>query len=91
MRVFLSLILLVPAAAHAAGDLFLLQSPDGRRLVTAAESRTPIVLDGALDEEVWRLAEPADGFVQAEPHEGDAASEPPKSASPSTAMRCISA
>src|SRR6059058_2160341 len=53
-----------------------LQSPDGRRMVHAEESRAPIVVDGALDEEAWRLAEPADGFIQAEPHEGQAASEP---------------
>src|SRR5262249_20884987 len=48
---------------------------DGRRTVAAAETRTPITLDGALDEPVWRDAEPAAGFVQAEPHEGQPASE----------------
>src|SRR3954466_2748882 len=52
-----------------------LQSPDGRRIVTAVESRAPIVLDGALDEEVWRAGQPADGFIQAEPHEGQPATE----------------
>ncbi len=52
-----------------------LQSPDGRRVVTAVESRAPITLDGALDEEAWRDGEPADGFVQAEPHEGQPATE----------------
>jgi hypothetical protein len=51
------------------------QSPDGRRVVIAAEAHAPIALDGALDEEVWRLAEPAADFVQAEPHEGEPASE----------------
>ena len=65
---------LTPAASRAA-DLFQLQSPDGRRVVTAVEVRAPIVLDGALEEEAWRTAAPADGFVQAEPHEGDQASE----------------
>src|SRR5262249_50306450 len=68
--------LLLPAALLAAGAPFQLQSPDGRRMVHAEEARTPIVVDGALDEEAWRLAEPADGFIQAEPHEGQAASEP---------------
>jgi hypothetical protein len=48
---------------------------DGRRTVAAAETQTPITLDGALDEPVWREAEPAGGFVQAEPHEGQPASE----------------
>jgi hypothetical protein len=65
---------LTPAASRAA-DPFQLQSPDGRRVVTAVELRAPIVLDGALEEEAWRTAEPADGFLQAEPHEGDQASE----------------
>src|SRR4029450_730260 len=49
---------------------------DGRRTVTAVETRGSITLDGALDEEAWRLAEPATDFVQAEPHEGQPASEP---------------
>jgi uncharacterized protein DUF5916/cellulose/xylan binding protein with CBM9 domain len=53
-----------------------LQSPDGRRLVTAVETRTPITLDGALDEAVWHAAEPAADFVQAEPHEGQPATDP---------------
>jgi hypothetical protein len=62
-------------AAFAADASFQLQSPDGRRIVTAVEARAPIVVDGALDEEAWQLADPADGFVQAEPHEGDEATE----------------
>src|SRR5207253_3269042 len=49
---------------------------DDRRTATAIETTTAITLDGALDEEVWRTAEPAADFIQAEPHEGDPASEP---------------
>jgi hypothetical protein len=49
---------------------------DGRRTVTAVETHGSITLDGALDEDAWRLAEPATDFVQAEPHEGQPASEP---------------
>ena len=49
---------------------------DGRRTVTAVETRGGITLDGALDEEAWRLAEPATDFVQAEPLEGQPASQP---------------
>src|SRR5437899_7123017 len=45
------------------------------RLVTAVETRTPITLDGVLDDEAWISAEPATDFVQAEPHEGQAATE----------------
>ena len=32
-------------------------------------------MDGRLDEDVWRAAAPAGDFVQAEPHEGQAATE----------------
>src|SRR2546427_10017806 len=63
-------------AERAALYRVIVQSPDGRRIVTAAETRAPIALDGALDEEVWRAAEPAAEFVQAEPQEGQAATEP---------------
>jgi hypothetical protein len=68
------LVAAIPLRA-ADGGLLQLQSPDGRRTVGAAESRTPITLDGALEEEVWRVAEPAGDFIQAEPHEGTAATE----------------
>ena len=65
------------AALGAAGTnpSVVLQSPDGR-VVTAANARAPITLDGSLDEEVWRAAVPAADFVQAEPHEGQPATEP---------------
>ena len=64
----------IPVIAAAAADLPF-QSPDGRRAVAAGEARTPISLDGVLDEDVWRATEPATGFLQAEPHEGQAATE----------------
>jgi hypothetical protein len=51
------------------------QSPDGRRAVAVAEARNPITLDGSLNEEVWKTAEAATDFVQAEPHEGQPATE----------------
>jgi hypothetical protein len=69
------------AAADGAATLQL-SGADGRRTLTAIESRAPITLDGTLDEEAWQLAQPATDFVQAEPHEGQAASEP-------TAVRVI--
>jgi hypothetical protein len=59
----------------AAGADLPFQSPDGRRTVDAVEARSPITLDGALDEEVWRIAVPAAEFLQAEPHEGQPATE----------------
>src|SRR5436305_7667993 len=66
--------LLVAAPVAAASDIPF-QSPDGRRTVGAVEARSPIVLDGALDEEVWQTPDPAAGFIQAEPHEGQPATE----------------
>jgi hypothetical protein len=45
------------------------------RIATIVETRTPITLDGVLDEEVWQTAEAATDFVQAEPHEGQPATE----------------
>ena len=51
------------------------QGGNGRRGVMAVEAAAPIVVDGALDEQVWRDAEPAADFVQAEPHEGEPATE----------------
>ncbi len=44
--------------------------------MSVVETRAPITVDGALDEEVWQSAQPAGDFVQAEPHEGQAATEP---------------
>ncbi len=51
------------------------RSADGRLLVTATESLTEIRLDGILDEDAWRRATPVSGFVQAEPREGEPATE----------------
>ena len=52
-----------------------LLSADGRRTMTAAQVQGSITLDGSLDEEAWRHAEPAGAFLQAEPHEGQPATE----------------
>src|SRR5205809_6767012 len=60
-------------AAWAAEIAF--QSQDGRRTVVAAEARTRITLGGVLDEDVWRPAVPAAGFVPAEPDGGEAATQ----------------
>lgn len=52
-----------------------ISSPDGRRQVTAVQTATPVTVDGALDDEVWSRATPATGFIQADPLEGQPASE----------------
>jgi len=64
-----------PAAVWAADSPLTAQSPDGRRQVAAAPANGPITLDGSLDEAAWRTAAPAGAFVQAEPHEGEPATE----------------
>ncbi len=46
-----------------------------RPTLTALPVTEALRLDGRLDEAVWRLNPPAGGFVQAEPREGEAASE----------------
>jgi hypothetical protein len=67
---------LLVTAAPVYAERLAVQSADGRRMVQAAEVRTPIVLDGELDDEAWREAEVTGEFVQAEPDEGQPASEP---------------
>ena len=62
-------------SVSAMASLRAFQAPDGRRTVGAVESRAPIVLDGVLDEDAWRTAAPASDFVQAEPREGQPATE----------------
>jgi len=44
--------------------------------VTAVRAPAVIVVDGVLDEDIWTTTPAAADFVQAEPHEGAAATEP---------------
>lgn len=55
-----------PPPTHAAS---------GRLEVRAVPVRGRVVIDGALDDEVWRYAVPVSGFVQSEPHGGAPATE----------------
>src|SRR5256885_4977813 len=64
-----------PQPMHASAADARTQGGNGRRGVMAVEAAAPIVVDGALDEQVWRDAAPAADFVQAEPHEGEPATE----------------
>ncbi len=50
-------------------------SRDGAPTVRAVRTPKPPVLDGLVTEEVWQLAEPATGFRQKDPQEGEPASE----------------
>ena len=51
------------------------RSPEGRLVLTAIETAAPVRIDGALDDELWTRAPAVGGFVQAEPQEGQAATE----------------
>ncbi len=53
----------------------IISSPDGRRQVTAVPAPAPVTVDGTLDDEVWTRATPAASFIQADPLEGQPASE----------------
>ncbi len=52
-----------------------LASPDLRRTLKAVETTEPPTIDGLLDEALWQRAEPATGFVQSDPIEGQPATE----------------
>ena len=43
--------------------------------MTASRTTRPIVIDGVLDEDVWQSATPAADFIQADPLEGQPATE----------------
>jgi RluA family pseudouridine synthase len=72
-KLSLTLILvLLSASAFAQTNV---SSPDGRKQMQAVAVTSPIVIDGALDEEVWTRAIPATDFIQADPQEGQPATE----------------
>ena len=52
-----------------------LTSPDGRRQIAAAPVTGIVNIDGVLDDEVWARAMSATGFIQADPLEGQPATE----------------
>jgi hypothetical protein len=51
-------------------------APGARRLAAAAHVEAPPVIDGLLDDRAWQGVEPLVGFTQAEPADGQPASEP---------------
>ena len=63
----------------------LLSAPDARAqqrsveqpgpVIHAARLERPVVVDGRLDEDIWKLAVPADGFTQLNPVEGARATQ----------------
>jgi hypothetical protein len=50
--------------------------PPDAKTVQAVRAAEPIVLDGRLDEAVWKTTPPATGFTQTDPEDGSPATEP---------------
>lgn len=71
----LALVILLSLFGFPAFAQTTVTSPDGRKQMQAVQATSPIVIDGALDEEVWTRAIPATGFIQADPQEGQPATE----------------
>ncbi|MEJ2203379.1 MAG: DUF5916 domain-containing protein [Gemmatimonadota bacterium] len=68
------LVVAASGALHAQTDISGTRT-DAERLHLRATPAEEIRLDGILDEDVWRIGVAATGFVQAEPREGQAATE----------------
>ncbi len=73
-RFFVVLSALVASVPAAAQDR-VLASPDLRRSLLAVETTEPPTIDGLLDEALWQRIEPATGFIQSDPIEGQPATE----------------
>ena len=63
------------ADVFPAPDANVARDVTGRVTVRATRITEPITLDGALDESVYLRVKPIDGFLQQEPHEGQAATQ----------------
>jgi len=74
-RILFALGLTLVGAAPLSAQIATSRSEADRLRLDAVEVREPLRLDGVLDDEVWQRARPVTGFVQAEPREGQAASE----------------
>jgi len=66
---------LAVTAAPLSAQIGATRSEADRLRLDAAEVHEPIRVDGVLDDEVWQRARPVGGFIQAEPREGQAATE----------------
>jgi hypothetical protein len=75
IRRSIALLVLILSAAFPALAQTTVSAPDGRKQLTAVQAAAPVVIDGALDEEVWSRAAPATDFIQADPLEGQPATE----------------
>ena len=76
-----ALCLTASVAAESAGPVDYAALRKDRRL-EAVRIQTPVTLDGALDEAVWRDAPVATSFLQNEPQEGEPAQRADRGARP---------
>lgn len=51
------------------------RSADGRLQILAVGTEEPVRVDGSLDDQVWQRSRPVTSFIQAEPDEGEPATE----------------
>ena len=74
-RAWAAIALVLATSAPLGAQTLAVSSSDGRRQTTAIRVTAPITVDGVLDEDAWARAAPASGFVQADPREGEPATE----------------
>jgi hypothetical protein len=74
-RILCGALIVLITSTFASGQNLPVGSSDGRRQVIAVRTAEPISIDGVLDERVWTEALPATDFVQADPFEGQPATE----------------
>ena len=53
----------------------LVAEDDGRRVAQAVQVNEPPLIDGVVDEDIWLVAPALTDFIQAEPNEGEPATE----------------
>jgi hypothetical protein len=66
---------LVASSSPLSAQSVTVTSPDGRRQLAAARVSEAVTIDGRLNEPAWSTAIPAAGFIQADPSEGEPATE----------------
>jgi hypothetical protein len=77
----LLLFLCLSAASSFADDASVIppavvaRDPEGNVTVRATRIAEPVLIDGRLDEDAYRRVQSIEGFIQQEPHEGEAATE----------------
>jgi hypothetical protein len=72
----MAVLALLAGSATSTGAQPAFPPPETPRTLAATRARQAIRVDGVLDDPDWQRAPVADGFVQAEPHQGEPAVDP---------------